>query len=501
MQSFSSYFIRGASLALTAQLLVACGGGADSGATPSTPSSIAQSSMQQSSMQASNSVVVSSSVVSSSSVVVTPSSMALSSSSIAPSSAMNSSAVSSSSEALPLCTVAANGVAYCQQGDLTDADESGVKDGWGWENDASCIVLHGAGDVPPGNCRIDTPETGGGTSPDHIMYNGEKVYLSGFNVAWIDFAADFGAGFNEAKLREALVDVSSSGGNSLRWWLHTDGSKSPEWGNVNGAQQVVGTGGTTIADLQKALDIAAEYNVYIVPALWSFDMLLDNSFRKTPTQNNYQLLSNDDVLQSYLDNALVPMVKALNKHPQLIAWELFNEPENMTETWFRERTEFYGGPIPTKAQLQRTQAKMAAAIHREALANGEVALVTTGSKSMGKYNSDVAGGSNWYSDEALIAAADGDTQATLDFYEPHYYNNEGRNGAWSPFHHKADYWGVNKPIVVGEFYVKEALDVLDDKVEKEDLCQRLADYGYAGGWPWQWNENPDGLKECISRVP
>src|SRR5690606_31038962 len=114
------------------------------------------------------------------------------------------------------------------------------------------------------------------------------------------------------------------------------------------------------------------------------------------TNDNYRLLTDDAVLQSYIDNALVPMVQALNAHEQLIAWELFNEPENMTESWFRQEAAFYGGAAPTLEQLQRTQAKMAAAIHQAALDIGQTALVTTGSKSMGKYNSDVAGGTNLY---------------------------------------------------------------------------------------------------------
>ena len=418
----------------------------------------------------------------------------------ASSSDVASSVGAASSVAADGCGIAMGDVPYCLSGDVTDANEAGELDGWGWENNASCIVPDGLADPNPGACVLDIPDTGGGNSAGRIMYNGQAVYLSGFNIAWFSFAGDFGSGINEQQLRQALLDVSGTGGNSLRWWMHTDGSSTPGWGTVNGQRMVTNPGGTAIADLRRALDIAAEYNVYIIPALWSFDMLRDNAFRQPPTQDNYRLLSNDAVLQSYIDNALIPMVTELNKHPQLIAWELFNEPENMTESWFYQADDYYGGPVPTREQLQRTQAKMAAAIHRTAIANGEVALVTTGSKSMGKYNSDVAGGYNWYRDDRMIAAADGDAMAVLDFYEPHYYNNEGRNGAWSPFHHDANYWGVNKPIVIGEFYVDKPLDVLGKRVEGVDMCNTLEANGYAGGWPWQWNEYASELKACIERV-
>ncbi|WP_231757833.1 cellulase family glycosylhydrolase [Microbulbifer elongatus] len=329
-----------------------------------------------------------------------------------------------------------------------------------------------------------------------ITYQGERLYLNGFNIAWFDFANDVGSGLAEPELRKALQDVVDAGGNTLRWWMHTDGAYTPAWENVDGVRLVSGPGGTFIEDLARALDIAAEYGVYIVPSLWSFDMLRANSYRNPPTADNYRLLTEDAVLQSYLDQALSPMVQALNGHPQLVAWELFNEPENMTETWF----EADGGRRPTLADLQRVQGKMAATIHRVAQSQDQVALVTTGSKSLGKYNSDAAGGENLYRDDRLIAAADNDALAVLDFYQAHYYNNEGKQGAWSPFHHSADHWGLDKPIVIGEFYIED-LVLMGDPVLASELCKRLYDLGYAGGWGWQWNQWPDKVAACVRNVP
>jgi hypothetical protein len=349
------------------------------------------------------------------------------------------------------------------------------------------------------------PATGGegegsalGAPPRSVRIGNADVYMSGFNIAWFDFAKDIGRGLDERRLREALGDVVEVGGNTLRWWIHTDGTTTPEWGDVDGERRVIGPGGSFIADLRRALDIAAEYHVYVVPSLWSFDMLRDNPERQPPVRDNYRLLSDDVVLASYIENALVPIVRALNGHPALGAWELFNEPENMTEPWFSKDAAFYAGPVPTLERLQRTQAKMAAAIHRAAIQQGQVALVTTGSKSMGKYNSDAAGGRNLYSDDRLIAAADGDRLATLDFYAPHYYDNEGDEGAWSVFHHPAAYWKVDKPIVVGEFYTREPLSLLGETLTPERMCQRLIDHGYAGGWPWQWNEYREPVKACVA---
>ncbi|MEY4549859.1 MAG: putative retaining b-glycosidase [Pseudomonadota bacterium] len=344
------------------------------------------------------------------------------------------------------------------------------------------------------------PAAGVTAPPNRILFRGKPLYLSGFNIAWFDFASDVGKGIDEARLRQAASDLAKAGGNTLRWWIHTDGSRTPEWGEVHGERRVLGPGATFIVDLRRALDIVAEYDVHIVLCLWSFDMLRDNDHRHPPVRDNYRLLTEDAVLDSYIDHALVPMVSALNDHPALLAWELFNEPENMTEDWFKRDKAFYGGPVPSLAQLQRVQAKMAAAIHRAANTGQHLALVTTGSKSIGKYNSDVAGGINLYRDDRLQAAADGDPLARLDFYEPHYYDNEGDHGAWSVFHHRAAYWQVDKPIVVGEFHTLGSLDLLGEPIAAAQMCQRLVDYGYAGGWPWQWNEHPEQLKACLRAV-
>lgn len=345
------------------------------------------------------------------------------------------------------------------------------------------------------------PDASGGARPsappNRIEHRGQELYLSGFNIAWFEFARDVGQGIDEGRLRQAVADLVAAGGNTLRWWIHTDGTTTPEWEGPDGARLVTGPGRAFIIDMRRALDIAAEHDVFIVPSLWSFDMLRDNEVRHPPVRDNYRLLSEDAVLDSYIEQALVPMVRGLNDHPALLAWELFNEPENMTEPWFREDEAFYGGEVPTLARLTRVQARMAAAIHRTAAERQQVALVTTGSKSIGKYGSDVAGGTNLYRDDRLIAAADGDPLATFDFYEPHYYDNEGDGGAWSPFHHPASYWEVDKPIVIGEFYALEPLSLLGEVIHPRDMCRRLRDLGYAGGWPWQWNEYKPQVLSCL----
>ena len=54
----------------------------------------------------------------------------------------------------------------------------------------------------------------------------------------------------------------------------------------------------------------------------------------------------------------------------------------------------------------------------------------------------------------------------------------------SPFLHSASYWGLDKPIVIGEFL---AIDT--NGIPAADLYTTLFDNGYAGAWAWQYISN------------
>ena len=315
------------------------------------------------------------------------------------------------------------------------------------------------------------------------------TYLNGVNIAWFEFGSDFSHGFQDMQLDQLIARLKSNGGNSLRWWVHVDGSQSPEWQGKGYDRRVVGPGDGLFKNLERALDKAEQEGIKIFFSLWSFDMLRKNDYRNPPNEDNYRLLTDEKVLESYLDHVLTPMVKRFNNHPALGAWELFNEPENMTESWFQQEGAYYGGPAPSLSDLQRVQAKMAAVIHRIASEKDQEALVTTGSKSLGKYNSKAAGGQNLYSDEALKKAAGGDSYAYFDFYAPHYYNNEGQNGRWSPFHHKPGKWELGKkPLIIGEYHVED-LSVQNGQIPGNKLCQKLRKNGYRGGWTWSYYDS------------
>lgn len=328
---------------------------------------------------------------------------------------------------------------------------------------------------------------------NRITHNNKDIFLNGINLAWIKFARDL-TNFDKSEFTRALDEISAAGGNCVRWWLHVNGRYSPKFtkGKVSGPVN------TEIKNLRLALDLAKERNISLILCLWSFDMLQPNAGRKNHARNK-QLLENIACTQAYINNALIPMVRALKGHPAVLCWEIFNEAEGMASDieW--------GGwtPVKTKFEphIQRFINMTAGAIHR----TDPEALVSSGCWSF-KVMTDIKtsrNNRNLYRDDLLIDAGK-DSLGTLDFYMIHYY--DWAKEEYSPFHHPASYWQLDKPIVVGEFSAKGPYQGIDAQAAYDSLYHN----GYAGAISWTWtghdghgnlNDAEAGMKYLLNNFP
>lgn len=191
---------------------------------------------------------------------------------------------------------------------------------------------------------------------NRITYNNQKLFLSGANLAWVNFANDIGPGNTDTtRFGDVMLSMHDKGGNALRWWLHTDGTVTPEF---NASNYVIGPGTGTIADIKKVLDIAWQREIGVVLCLWSFDMMKTNKPANVQTRNAL-LLNDTNYTRAYINSCLIPIVDSLKGHPAIISWEIFNEPEGMS-------SEFGWSDVNhvPMAVIQRFVNLCAGAIHR-----------------------------------------------------------------------------------------------------------------------------------------
>jgi hypothetical protein len=323
------------------------------------------------------------------------------------------------------------------------------------------------------------PGTGGATGVGGSTGTTTAIcnFASGLNVAWINFARDV-PNPNVASFQTLFKNTFAAGGRVVRWWFHTDGTTTPGYDSSGIAKPLQQS---HVDGVKSILSAASAAGVRVNISLWSFDMLQASATANNIHTFNSMLLENDTNRQAYIDNYLTPLVKALKGTPGLYSYEIFNEPEGMgPKGWAMYRT--------TQAAIQKTVNWFAAAIHTA----DPTVLVTNGSQTF-DYCSNISGKSNWYSDAALRAAG-GKQNGTLDFYEVHYYTSNGTSN--SAFLNAATHWGLDKKLVMGEFFAAAT-----DGVAANDLYTNLYSGGYNGAWAWQYNDGSATVRWPTMQVP
>jgi len=322
----------------------------------------------------------------------------------------------------------------------------------------------GAGGACTDSCP--TPSAG-------VTWGCKKRFMVGTNWAWNQWGGDFGgisawgsqgvsAGANDFSSK--MAEMQGGGVSVIRWWMFprflSDGIS---WGSDDAPS---GVSGSLTADVQKALELAEQHDVYVMLTPFSFD-----NFKATATEGGLlsrgiePMVTNATLRKKLLDNLIVPVADAVESSPykhRMIAWDLINEPE-----WAVSGANKYGGEaFDPDASLQAVSHDQMETFLTElaaALRAHSSALLSVGGAAI-----------KWY---------DAWLKVDQDFYMFHYYDWVYQYYPYTSYNPQT--LGLTKPVVIGEF-PNQGLTAVGsaDKVLAE-----LWQYGFAGGLTWAYNDS------------
>lgn len=316
-------------------------------------------------------------------------------------------------------------------------------------------------------------------SEDHrcggIVWDKIRRFSFGLNYGWNVYAGDFGGidawgqpGVSSAveAHREQLMRAKRAGAQVVRWFVFPDFRGDGVLFDADA--EPLGLGATTIADLEAALMLAEELDLYYVLCLFSFNGFAPHQEVAGVEIPSLARFLSDEVRREQLARRVVdPFVRAVGESPhwkRVMAFDIINEPE-----WaICDQSPFGDPPFNPGESLDCVSfVQMEGFLGRmiESVREGSFSLVTVGS--------------------AAIKWRDAWSRLDIDFDQYHLYDWVQR---YWPYDVATEVHGVwSRPVVIGEF----PLWPLQGAASYEVLLGGILEAGYAGAWGWQMIEATD----------
>jgi len=338
----------------------------------------------------------------------------------------------------------------------------------------------------------ETSDTDGPTCEDSCpLANGvsalcKQRFMFGLNYAWHNFGGDFGGiaawsqpGVSEnrdAIRAELLTMKEQAGANVIRWWMFAD--FRGDGIALDDAGMPTGLGGTAVADLQAALELAEEVDVYLMLTLFSFDTF--RSRLDGEALPSLQPIIIDDAGRAALmENAVRPVARTVAESPharRMIAWDVINEPE-----WAIE------GPSPYGDEDYDP--------NRDA----ELSLLLVSHEQMETFLADTIAVLRDESDALVSVGATAFKWAhawqnlDTDFHQFHMY--DWIDNYWPHDQSPETFDLGDKPVVMGEFPL--------GGLSRADLPTMLDNWwnqGYAGALGWAFSDENFRTEESLGQM-
>jgi hypothetical protein len=297
----------------------------------------------------------------------------------------------------------------------------------------------------------------------------------GINYAWRDFGADFGGlsawskpgvAAGSAGYAADLSAMKAAGASLIRWWVFPD--FRGDGVTFDASDDPTGLSAIALADVAKALELAQQADVYLVPTIFSFD-----AFRPKTTMDGVTIRSITGLVTTaarrakLITNVVRPLAHAAAASPhaaRLAGWDIVNEPEWAIEPSGQNTQDF----TPNEELDAVTLADMKALIAEAASVLKE--------ETPGAFTSVGWAAAKW-------SWAFNDLE--LDVNQPHIYGWVNQYWPYTKTPAELGY-PADRPTIMGEFFL-QAMPFSDGN-NNDSLGTILESWwsnGYAGAWPWQ----------------
>jgi hypothetical protein len=271
--------------------------------------------------------------------------------------------------------------------------------------------------------------------------------------------------FEQPEIGAQFADVQrrTRAWSLVRFFVFCDGRAAPAFapdGSVAKLDE------TFYRDFDVLVDTAAQQGLSLIPVLLDYGWCAyPRTVSGVRLGGHAEIIREGEKRQSFLENALGPLLERYGRHPAIYAWDVCNEPEWIVDDFpdaFRQDHD-----VVSLAEMRAFVRSCAASVHRFA----PTQLVTLGSARR-----------KWLSHW---------TGCDLDLYQFHWYDHlRGEEPfPWNPY----DELGLDKPCLIGEVPTRST------RFTRQQFLRAAEEGGYSGLLFWSYGARDPFSNLCPTR--